>query len=384
VRLVRTPAPWILVCLVCLVALVASCDMPARLHMPGAQGGRAETWIVARDSAVARGVTAPTAPAVVARATGSRETPEVLPISRTRVTAMMVGPIATIDRTKTYEGPGGAHDLLVSFTPPATPARQDYLVHVGDRTLTVLVRERADADALARTQPGASLVATDRDGLVAIPVGTSTTRAVELDVETTGFVPWRDGAYELTVPRAFAGDVALTADVFGPGPIVVVSSPSHAIDAVPESLGHLRVGLRDPGTLREDDFVLRYRIDPADSPGAFVIAPDGGGDVVGVVVHPFEDTHEPVAVSDVSIDWNGAPVTEIRPATIGPLAAGSPLVVLARARGDVRGPILLRVRIGREVRTVALARADTIPGDGLRALPLLWARAGRPTVAAHR
>ena len=92
----------------------------------------------------------------------------------------------------------------------------------------------------------------------------------------------------------------------------------------------------------------------------------------------------PVAVSDVSIDWNGAPVTEIRPATIGPLAAGSPLVVLARAQGDVGGPILLRARIGREVRTVALARADTIPGDGLRALPLLWARAGRPTVAAYR
>ena len=379
-RLARTPAPWTLVCL---AALVAGCDLPIRPHT-AAGGRRAETWIVARDPAVARGVIAPTAPAVVARAAGTSEATEVLPLARTRVAALLVGPIAIIERTKSYEGAGGAHDLLVSFTPPATPARQDYLLRVGDRSLTVLVRERVDAEALARTQPGASLVATDRDGLVAIPVGTAPARAVELDVETTGFVPWHDGAYELTVPRAYAGDVALTADVFGPGPIVVVSSPSHAIDAVPESLGHLRVGLRDPGTLREDDFVLRYRIDPADSPGAFVIAPDGGGDVIGLVVHPFETTHEPVAVSDVSIDWNGAPVTEIRPATIGPLAAGSPLVVLARAQGDVRGPILLRARIGRELRTVALARAEAIPGDGLRALPLLWARAGRPTVAAHR
>ena len=380
-RLARTPAPW---ALACLVALVAGCDLTVR--PPAAPATRrTETWIVARDPVVARGVTAATAPAVAARASGSPNTmPEVLPLSRTRVAATMLGPIATVERTKTYEGPGGAHDLLVSFTPPATPARQDYLVRVGDRALTILVRERAEAEALARAQPGASLVTTDTTGLVTIPAGPATARAVDLDVETTGFVPWRDGAYELTVPRAFAGDVALTADVFGLGPIVVVNSPSHAIDAVPESLGHLRVGLRDPGALRDDDFVLRYRIDPADSPGAFVIAPDGGTDVVGLVVHPFEETHEPVAVTDISIDWNGAPVSEIRPATIGPVAAGSPLVVLARARGDVRGPILLRARIGREVRTVALTRADAIPGDGLRALPLLWTRAGRSVVTAHR
>ena len=74
---------------------------------------------------------------------------------------MLVGPIAVIERTKTYDAPGGAHELLVSFTPPATPARQDFLMRVGDRTLTVLVREPAEAKELARKQSGATLVATE-------------------------------------------------------------------------------------------------------------------------------------------------------------------------------------------------------------------------------
>ena len=365
----------------CLLGLVAACDGPGRLRLSPPRDERVDTWIVARDPAVAYGVTAPTAPALVARATG---TPELLGLTHTRVGVTVVGPIASVDRTKSYETPGGAHELLVSFTPPATPARQDYVVHVGARALTVHVCERLDAQELARTLPQATLVATDANGRIDLPVGAAPAKAIELRVETTGLVPWRDGAYELTVPRAPDGDVALTADVYGPGPIVVVNSPSHAIDAKPVSLEHLRVALREPQTLRDDDFVLRYRVDPADRPGAFVVERDGSSQVVGLVVHPFENAHEPVAVSDVTIDWNGASVTEVRPATIGRLAAGTPLVVLARAQGDVPGPITLRARVGREQRTLTLARDDAIPGPGLRGLPLLWARAARVTVPAHR
>ena len=329
-------------------------------------------------------MTAPTAPALVARATGTTGAPELLPLARTRVAVTVVGPIASIDRTKGFVVPEGAHDLLVAFTPAATPARQDYVVHAGARMLTILVREKLEAQDLARTMAKASLIATDAAGVVTIPIRSATARALDLRVETIGLVPWHDGAYELTVPRAPTGDVALTADVYGPGPIVVVNSPSHAIDAKPVSLEHLRVALREPERLRDDDFVLRYRIDPTDRPGAFVVERDGTSDVVGLLVHPFESSLDPVAASDVTIDWNGATVTEVRPATIKTLAAGTPLVVLARAQGDVRGPVTVRARVGREIRTVTLARDDKIPRDGRRALPLLWARAGRPTVAAHR
>src|SRR6185369_15625330 len=178
----------------------------------------------------------------------------------------------------------------------------------------------------ARTLPDASLIGDDPQGRIVVPVGVATAPTIDLDVETIGLVPWRDGAYELTIPRAPDGDVALAADVYGPGPIVVVNSPSHAIDAKAESLEHVRVALRDPGTLRDDDFVLRYRVDPTDHPGSLVVESDGAGDLLAVVVHPFETSHEPVAATDVTIDWNGAPVTEARPATVGAVAAGTPVV----------------------------------------------------------
>jgi hypothetical protein len=364
--------------------LTASCQSIALLHRPLGIATSAQTVIVARGGPPGGATLQANAPALVARPAGTAAAPEVLPVARTRVAATMIGPIATIERAKTYTATNHALEVQVSFTPPAVPARQDYAVRVGERSILILVRERLDAQDLARTRPDATLVTTDEDGRVAIPVGTITAPTIELAVETTSLAPWHGGAYEITVPRAPEGEVALVADVYGPGPIVVMSSPSHAIDTVAESLEHLRVSLRDPGTLRDDDFVLRYRVDPADHPGALVVAPDGAGDIIAIVVHPFEDAHEPIAASDVTIDWNGAEVTDVRPAIIGPVAAGTPLVVLARAHGQVGGPIVLHARVGRQTRSLSLARDDAIPRSGLRALPLLWARAAHPIVTARR
>ena len=334
--------------------------------------------------AVARAVTAPTAPALVARLDAASGVSTVLPADKTRVVVTALGPIASIDRTKSYTVPAGTHDLAVSFTPAATPPRQDYVVQVGGRALTILVRERLEAQDLARTQPSAHVVPTDAAGVVTVPIGAVSARSVDLRVETTGLLPWREGAYELVVPRVPDGDVGLTAESSGRGRSSSSASPSHAIDAKPVSLEHLRVGLRDPQTLHDADFVLRYRVDPDDRPGALVVVGDGTSDVVGIVMHPVEDGHEPVAVSDVSIDWNGAAVTEVRPDPVGKLPAGTPLIVLARAQGDVRGPVTVRARCGREVRAITIARDDAIPAPDLRALALLWARAGRATVVAHR
>jgi hypothetical protein len=300
-------------------------------------------------------------------------------VASTRVAIAVIGPIATVERTKAYVVPDGAQELSVAFT-PAAALRQDFVMQVGPRALTVVVREPAEAKALARTMPHATLVTTDAAGLVTIPLGTLSTREIALRVQTTALVPWREGAYELTVPRVPEGAVALTADVHGPGPLVVMSSPSHAIDVTPISLEHLRVALRDPATLHDDDLLLRYRVDPADRPGAFLVEPDAGGHVIGLVVHPFETAHEPVAAADVTIDWNGTPVTDVRPATIGTLAPGTPLVVLARTPGDVRDAITVRVRVGRETRTVTLTRCAAARAG----LASLWARAVRPTVTAQR
>ena len=374
-RHARTLVPWPAVCL---LALVAACTGPGRSKVSKLPAVPGESWIVARDPAVARSVGAAGAAALVVRGAGAPAQPS---LAKTRVALTLVGPIANVDRTSAWVLPNQAQDLVVAFTPPPTPARQDFLIQVGTRSMTVAVREPAEAKELARTTPQATLVTTDAAGLVAIPLGTLTTREVDLRVQTTGFVRWREGAYELGIPRAPGGRVAFTADVHGPGPLVVMSSPSHAIDVEAVTLEHLRVALRDPGTLCDDDLLLRYRVDPADRPGAVVVEPDGVGQVVGLVLHPFETSHEPVAASDVSIDWNGTSVTEVRPASFGTIAAGTPLVVLARAAGDVRDAITVRVRIGRETRTVTLRRDDAVPRAGIASL---WARAGRPTVTAKR
>jgi hypothetical protein len=366
------------------VWLVAACGSNLQSHRAASTAGRPDTWIVVRDASSARRPITPAAPALAVRPAGLAAAPEVLPLAQTRIGVIAVGPIATIERTKVYSAPPAGTETFVSFTPPDTPGKQDWSVRVGNRALAILVRDRGEAEALTREQSGVSVISTDVDGRAVIPVGPATTATVELGVETIGLAPWRDGAYELEVPRVPGGEVAFAADVYGPGPIVVVSSPSHAIDAVPESLAHLRVALRDPGTLRDADFVLRYRVDPTGHPGAVVVAPDGAGDVVGIVVHPFEDGHVPVAVSDVSIDWNGAVVTDVRPDAIGRIAPGTPLVVLARAQGAVSGPITVRVHVGKAVRSITLARDEAVPRAGLRALPLLWARAGHVTVTARR
>ena len=235
-----------------LLALAAACTPALRLGREAAPGA-IETWIVARDAAVAAGVTAPTAPALAlaTHAHGTPTAPEVPRLDQTRIKTMLVGPIATIERTKTYAAAGTASDGFVCFTPPGAPARQDYLVRLGRRTFAILVRDPVAARELVRTRPGATLVDAAADGRILVPAGPIGSKSAELTVETIGLVPWRDGAYELTVPRATEGEVILEADVYGPGPIVVVSSPSHAIDAAPQSVEHLRVALRDPGTLRD-------------------------------------------------------------------------------------------------------------------------------------
>jgi hypothetical protein len=371
--------------LVCLLAALAACAPIRRPTAPTVEpASHPTTFVVARDAATTRAAIAPTAPALVGRPTGTAAEPAVLPLASTRIAATVVGPLATLERAKSYRTGDGALDAWVAFTPPAAPARQDHVVRIDGRILTILVRDRREAAALAAEQPGTAVIAPGANGLVSVPVGTLAGRATrELVVETTGIVPWREGAYELTIPRVPDGDVALAAEVYGPGQICVLNSPSHPIDFAAVSLEHLRVRLREPETLRDQDFVLRYRVDPRDRAGALVVEPDGAGTIVGVVLHPFEANHEPVGASDVHIDWNGAQVTDVRPATIGPLAAGTPLVVLARAQGEI-GPIVVRAKVGREARTIDVKRIDGISRAGLRALPLLWARAVRPPAGPRR
>jgi len=104
---------------------------------------------------------------VLARPVGSSATPSVLHLTATRVAATLVGPVASVERTKTYAAPDAAADGFVVFTPADAPVRQDYTLHVGGRTIAILVRETGEARRLA----GDHAIATDADGRIVVPVG---------------------------------------------------------------------------------------------------------------------------------------------------------------------------------------------------------------------
>ena len=341
--------------------------------------------MVSRDARAARNAVTPAAPAIFVRHAGSTQAPVALDLVRSDVTVTVVGPLVSVTRSNRYAAPPSGDETFVAFTPPPSPAQQDFAIRAGSRVARVLVREPDEAhdayESARRDGQTAMLLSTDASGRVVVPLAGD---AGDLVVETVGIAGWHDGAYELTVPRVPEGDATLTVDLHGGGPVVVVNSPSHSIDARPIALDHLRVTLQEPSALRTDDFVLRYRVDPSESPGALLVEPDGGGTLVGLLVHPQEDNHEPVALANVTIDWGTAQVSEVRPPAIGTIAPGRPLVVLARVRGGWSGPVTVTGRASGRPRTLTVDVEASPPAQGLQALPVLWARAARGEAVAAR
>ncbi|MGH7895050.1 MAG: hypothetical protein ACREQL_10290, partial [Candidatus Binatia bacterium] len=371
-----------------MLACLAACELPARLPLRGEAPGREELWVVARDATTARRITTLAAPAILGRPAGSPDPPALLDLTRSDVGVTVVGPLVSVTGNYRYAVPKGSADLFVAFTPPPTPARQDLALRLGRRLVRVIVREPEEA---ARAQERArrdgqttTLLTTDAAGRVLVPLGAAGSGTVELAVETVRIAGWHDGVYEVTVPRVPEGDATLAVDLHGAGPVVVVNSPSHTIDAQTIALDHLRITLQEPATLHDEDFVLRYRVDPTESPGVLVAQPDAGGTLVALLVHPQEDDLEPVALANVTIDWGAAEVSEVRPPAIGTIARGTPLVVLARVRGGYVGPATVTARASGRPRTFSLGATASPPADGLHALRVLWARAAPPETVASR
>lgn len=353
--------------------LLAVCALAC--EPPRARDGNppvAEVWVVARESARRPTPRAPADPALAARPPGSSEAPTAIAPTATRIGVTVVGPVSSTERRSVYTTPREASDGFVLLTLAPAPVSQDVVVTVDGRRILLRVRDRETAARLA----DARTLRAGADGRVMLPIGRlPAAGSVEVGMQTVGIVGWNDGAYELTVPGAVAGAVALTVDIHGDGPLVVVSSPSHAIDTEATSLRHVRVRPREADAVRADDFVLRYRIDSAGHPGTLLTEPDGDGTLVVLVLHPCEHQHEPVGLANVRVDWGTMQVTDVRPALPTSVAPGMPLVLFAHARGAAVGPVTVTARAGREPRTVTVARDEEAPATSLRALAALWALA---------
>jgi hypothetical protein len=376
-----TRAPRALAALVAVLSV--GCAVSARRPRDGSEPRT--VWIVTRDAGTARRAPMSSAPTFAVRAAGSAgPVTEVAP-EHTDVAATVVGPLVSLTQSKRYAAAEAATERFVVFTPAATPIQQDFDLRVGARAIRVAVREPADAEqlagALAREGRAVARVRCDAEGRVIAPVERT---ASTLAIETIDIAPWHDGAYELTLPRTQGGTATLAVDLNGAGPVVVVSSPSHTIDAQASAVDHLRVTLADPKTLGDADFVLRYRVDPSASPGTVLVEPDGDSALVGLLVHPQENDLEPIALANLTVDWGSTQVTEVRPPLMHALPRGAPLVLLARVRGRVAGPVTVTGRAGGRLRTLTVAVAASPPVQGLDALPVLWARAASADLLAAR
>src|SRR2546427_767462 len=160
---------------------------------------------------------------------------------------------------------------------------------------------------LAGTTPDATPLALERTDVQATVVGPFA--ALRVRQIYAGPERATEGAFVLPLPPA-----AVFHDLDGLGPITTVESPTHAIRQTTASGEQTSVVLREPATLRDADFVLRYAVDTHASPGAVVVSSGSRGAVAALVLHPIAAGGRPTALHLAAIDW-GTLVVEDVPAS---------------------------------------------------------------------
>ncbi len=103
------------------------------------------------------------------------------------------------------------------------------------------------------------------------------------------------------------------------------------------------------------------------------IGGDAGDDAHKAVKRLYERVRTPV-MTDISVDWNGLPVSDVYPKRFGDLFSAKPVVIHGRYTGAAQGTARLRGKVaGREVvREIPVAFAASQPANDV--LATLWAR----------
>ena len=135
----------------------------------------------------------------------------------------------------------------------------------------------------------------------------------------------------------------------------------------------VRVGLREPATLRDGDFVLRYAVAADTSPGGGVAVSAGvRGSAAVLVLHPVVRQGRPLAFGVDTIDW-GTLAVEGGPRLLHVIAAspeGVPFVLSGRVVGGTAGVVRVTMADAgrRSVRALPVRAAPAGAADALSIL----------------
>ena len=334
-----------------------------------------EIWIIARAGETSGRTSTPHAPRMLAGTT-----PDATPLAleRTDVQATVVGPFAALRVRQIYAGPERATEGAFVLPLPPAAVFHDLVVTLGRRHIRAIVRAREEAEAIYAAALRSGRVASllrEEDGVVLGMAHLPPRTPIHVEFSYAETMPWRDGAWELVVPRLPGGTVGARIDLDGLGAITTVESPTHAIRQTTDSGEQTSVVLREPATLRDADFVLRYAVDAHASPGAVVVSSGSRGTVAALILHPIAAGGRPTALHLAAIDW-GTLVVEGLPASNAAVNVsvpeGRPLVLRARVLGGTPGTVRVTTLVAGRRRTRTFT-AVAAPAEAVDLLPVLWA-----------
>jgi hypothetical protein len=367
-----TMARYVLVLLV-----LGGCAARESASPPSPRPGGEELWIVARSNDASARTQTSEAPRMFA---GTTADAPALALERTAVEGTVVGTVAALRLHQTYAGPDTATDGALVLPLPSGAMLYDLVLRIGSRHIRAIVGPREEAEALyaaaLRSGRTASLLG-ERNGVVLGMAHLAAHTPIELELAYAQLLPWRDGAWELVVPRLAGGAVGVTVDLDAVGPISTVESPTHAIERTDVGDGRVRVTVREPATLHDADLVLRYAVAADDRPGGAVAVTSGTrGSAALIVLHPVVRAGRARAFGVDTIDWGTLDV-EGSPRRLhvnAAASAGWPFVLSARVVGGTPGVVRVTTSEGGRnvVRTLTLR---TLPPGAADAASILIASA---------
>ncbi len=254
-----------------------------------------------------------------------REVP--LPLLAEEMRARVAAAIASVEVEQHFHNPSTTTiEAVYVFPLPQDAAVDGFVMTIGERTIRGIIREREEAEQIYREARGrghvASLLTQERPNVFTQRVANiAAGQAVDVTLTYTSTVPFRDGAFELSLPTVVgprfnpppsaatgadgvppmpatsylaggedggsgAPTLALTVDIDAGMPVAVVDSPTHAIQVERDGDSRCRVTLAAGATRPDRDLVLRWLVAGDRIESAFMRHEDERGGFFTLMITP--------------------------------------------------------------------------------------------------